>query len=104
MKDMIEHIRFSDMQLQEFFELYKETDNRLTQHIEEGKKRQNEYNIMLNEILKKLELVEESTKGVATLYKEGRIGGIWIIRIGKVILWVAALYGAFKATVGGLKL
>lgn len=101
---MVEHMRFSDTQLQEFFELYKQTDERLTKHIEEGDQKQQEYNKMLEEILTKLEHIEKSTEGVTTLYKEGRIGGIWLIRIGKLALWLAAMYGAFKALGGAIKI
>jgi hypothetical protein len=52
--------------------------------------------LQMNEILSSIKNLEESTKGVVSLFKEGKIGQIWLVRFGKFILWLAAIYGGVK--------
>lgn len=104
---MTEQNRFADEKLQEFFDLYRHTDEKIDAHIEDeaeframDAKRQARRDELLDGLITEVRELKESTSGVVMLFKEGKIGQKWLVRIGQAALWIAAVYGVIKALFG----
>lgn len=92
--------RFSDEQLRELsirldshigeFNSYVERNNAVLENLSRS----------ISDLKTDLKDVKESTSGVVTLFKEGVVGQKWAIRVGKLIFWLAALYGGIKLLFG----
>ena len=44
----------------------------------------------------KVEKLDSSTSGMVTLFNESKVGKLWLIRVGKLALWLGSVYAAFK--------
>lgn len=63
-------------------------------------KEENDYreinDVLLNELKEEIVALKDSTSGVVTLFNEGQVGQKWLVRIGRLVLWLAAMYGAYE--------
>jgi len=92
--------RFSDEELHKF-------RGEFDEHVKEEHSYRDQNDMLLKELLEAqkentmaIRTLEESTRGVVTLFNEGVVGKTLTIRLGKFILWIAAIYGAIKLLIG----
>lgn len=85
--------RFADEELRRLSE-------RLDQHIGDFKSYTERNDAVMADLSRSVRSLDESTKGVVTLFNEGAVGQKWVMRIGKLILFAAAIYGGVKLLFG----
>lgn len=95
--------RWSDAQLSEFRSDFDRRMVELDVHMDaddiwklEVINSMQQINTTIEKLEVKIENLERSTSGVVTLFSEASIGKKWLVRLGQLVLWVAAIYGGFK--------